>query len=374
VIRPHTFYITMALEILAIHPSQPRDWTQTVDEYLASNGIQYTAATPLAGGHSAYVWRIDGYFKNNNNINGRKNHFRPEDPCILKYAEEVCKGAPQMKLDAKRMRFEARALRSAPVARACEVEPSVRVPRVLETMDHALLMSWGGEEDLRSAYINQRAFDAGKVGSRIGRWLASMHIAGLNDEEVRHFENDCVESAGAVEHKILREAMLKDGLRDEEADAAIMVLRSPAGPKTLVAWDFRPMNTLLSFGRSDCDREPGVTIVDWECSAYSCPVADLRLWTAEALVLEASHGTCSSMVPSFLGAYRQQAGDIVTEDFICKLAISVGSTLLFLVPTGLWVSETTQMEFWKIRAMQFIRAGLKRDMIWLAASEFAPLM
>jgi len=33
-----------------------------------------------------------------------------------------------------------------------------------------------------------------------------------------------------------------------------------------------------------------------------------------------------------------------------------------------------EVEFWKARAMQFVRAGLGEDMEWLAADEFAPLM
>lgn len=54
----------MSIEIANDHPTQPRGWTssETVDDFLTKNNIPYTIATPLAGGHSAYVWRIDGYF------------------------------------------------------------------------------------------------------------------------------------------------------------------------------------------------------------------------------------------------------------------------------------------------------------------------
>jgi len=48
--------------------------------------------------------------------------------------------------------------------------------------------------------------------------------------------------------------------------------------------------------------------------------------------------------------------------------------LIFMVPAGLWTCEEAEVEFWKARAMQFVRAGLERDMEWLAASEFAPLL
>lgn len=364
--------MTMEMEIIINQPVQPRGWTQTVDEYLAENGISYTSAAPLAGGISAYVWRIDGYYKSQTG----KKHKMIEEPCVLKYAEETAKGAPQYNaLDAERMRFEVRALRSGPVARACETEPSVRVPLVLETTSRALLMSWEGEVDLRAAYIDKRAFDVGKVGARIGRWLALMHTAGLKDDEICGFENTSCDGVVAAEHHVLHQAMMQAGLGQVKADAAVLRLRSPAGPKTLISWDFRPMNTLLRFC-DDGDCEPGVSIVDWEASKYGYPVDDVRFWMAEALVLEAKYETSERhMLASFLSAYRRQADkEIVTEDFVCQLAMSVGSMLIFMVPAGLWTCEEAEVEFWKARAMQFVRAGLERDMEWLAASEFAPLL
>ena len=362
----------MAMEIIRTQPGQPRGWTQTVDEYLADHGIPYTSATPLPGGISAYVWRIEGYYKDK----ATEKQNITEEPCVLKYAEETASGAPQYnELDAERMRFEVRALRSGPVARACEAEPSVLVPRVLETTDRALLMSWAGDVDLRAAYADRRAFDVGKVASRLGRWLASMHSAGLRDDEIRNFGNPSSDVVVASEHHVLREAMTQAGFGQEEKDAAVARLRSPAGRKTLISWDFRPMNTLLRWCESD-DGEPSLTIVDWEASKYGCPVDDVRFWVAEALVLEGKYGDCKRrMVPSFLSAYRQQADkEIVTEDFVCKLAISVGSVLLLMGGAGMWTSEKAEVEFWNARAMQLVRAGLERDVKWLAANEFAPLM
>jgi tRNA A-37 threonylcarbamoyl transferase component Bud32 len=360
----------MAMEIISNQPKQPRGWTQTVDEYLADHGISYTSATPLPGGISAYVWRIEGYYKHQ----ATEKDNLTDEPCVLKYAEETASGAPQYNaLDAERMRFEVRALRSGPVARACEAEPSVQVPRVLETTNRALLMSWGGDVNLRTAYIDRRTFDEGKVASRLGWWLASMHSAGLRDNDICGFENSSSDVVVASEHHVLREAMLQAGLGQKEIEAAVARLKSSAGRKTLISWDFRPMNTLLRF----CgDGEPSLTIVDWEASKYGCPVDDVRFWVAEVLVLEAKYGTCRRrMVTSFLSAYRQQADkEIVTEGFVYKLALSVGSILLLMVPAGMWASGKAEIEFWKARAMQFVRAGLERDLKWLAASELAPLM
>lgn len=358
----------MAIEITDEHLAQPRGWTesQTVDEYLTKNGIQYTTATPLAGGLSAYVWRIDGHFDGSMNYQGQ--------PCVLKYAEEIAKGAPQFTVNPKRMRFEARALTSQPVAHACAQEPSVKVPSVLSVTDQALLMSWAGDIDLRSAYMKRdRDFDVANVGGRLGRWIAAVHRGGLNNPDVSGWTNDVTEAFAASEVDNLRKTMAADGMESQTIEEAAQMLVAPAGPKTLISWDFRPMNTLLRFGNSPLD-EPSLTVVDWECAGYGCPVDDLRLWMAEALVLEAKYGTEKKMASSFLAAYRSQAGGtIVTERFVCKLALSVGSMLLQLAPSGLWTSDTSEIGFWCDRAMEFICAASSRDIQWLSVSEFAPL-
>lgn len=358
----------MPIEITNEHPTQPRGWTVTesVEDYLAKHNIPYTTATPLAGGHSAYVWRIDGFFDSSTKDKGQ--------PCVLKYAEEVAKGAPQFTMDANRMLFEARALESRPVAKACEQEPSVQVPSVLSATDQALLMSWAGDIDLRSAYMEKCLdFDVGKVGARLGRWIAAVHIGGLSDAEVSTWTDDITEAFTTIEVKNLRTILAADGMESPNVEEVVQMLVLPAGSKTLISWDFRPMNTLLRFGENPSD-EPSLTIVDWECARYGCPVDDLRLWTAEALVLESKHGTERNMVSSFLTAYRLQAGTtIVTKDFVCKLALSVGSIMLQLVPSGLWTSDQSEIDFWTSRAKQFIRAASRRDMQWLSASEFAPL-
>lgn len=358
----------MAIEITNEHLTQPRGWTVTesVDDYLAKHKIPYTTATPLTGGHSAYVWRIDGYYDHSTKNKG--------EPCVLKYAEETAKGAPQLTLDANRMLFEARAMESQPVASACEQEPSVQVPAVLSATDQALLMSWAGDIDLRSAYMEKcRDFDVGKVGARLGRWIAAVHLGGLHDAEVSTWTNNSTDGFTTVEIENLRNIMAVDGMEAQAVEQVVQILGLPAGPKTLICWDFRPMNTLLRFSEN-LSEEPSLTIVDWEFSRYGCPVDDLRLWMAEGLMLDSKYGTERNMVSSFLAAYRLQAGGtIVTKHFVCKLALSVGSIILQLVPSGLWTTDQSEIDFWVSRAKQFIRAASREDMQWLSASDFAPL-
>lgn len=347
------------------HPEQPPGWKHTVDDYLANHGINHTAAIPLQGGNSAYIWRIDGF---QDPISGAIN-----EPCVLKYAEEAAKGSPSFTFDASRMQFEARALASRPVAIACLSEPSVRVPKVLRTTDRALLMSWGGDIDLRSAYIQGPTFDVGDVGARLGRWLACLHLAGLEDEQIRTYESDMVEPVVAGEHENLRKTMIVHGMGETAVQEAMARLRDPVGSRTMTVWDFRPMNTLLRIPNT-AESKPDLTVIDWECSRYGCPVDDLGHWVAETLVFEARHGKGPNMVLHFLAAYALRAGEkIVTADFVCKLAISVGSTLLSLAPSKLWDTDKVEAEVWMARGLQFVRAGVDMDMAWFSSSELSLL-
>lgn len=115
-------------------------------------------------------------------------------------------------------------------------------------------------------------------------------------------------------------------------------------------------------------------MIDWEASAYGCPVWDLAFWVTETIVLETKHNDSKALVSSFLCSYRRTAGDgIVADKFVAKLALLVGSSLNYFVPRGFWDSTEDEVEFWKDRAMQLIRAGLEQDLDWIASSEIGIL-
>jgi aminoglycoside phosphotransferase (APT) family kinase protein len=117
------------------------------------------------------------------------------------------------------------------------------------------------------------------------------------------------------------------------------------------------------------------TVIDWEASAYGCPVWDLAFWVTETLVLESKHSTTIKLVPSFLASYRRTAGEkIVTDDFAAKLALLVGSSLNYFVPRGFWDSTEEEVQYWKDRAMQLVRAGLDHDISWITSSEIRALV
>ncbi|KAK8062626.1 hypothetical protein PG997_014723 [Apiospora hydei] len=359
----------MSVDIAKEMPANPRDWTGGIESYLEEHQIVCEKVTPLTSGLSSWVWRLDGL------SDGR---YREGEPAILKCAEGMAKLAP-VPLAADRLQLEIKALKSRAVAEACRQEPSVRVPRVLQETQRGYLMTWGGEMDLRVAYKEGKLMDPAAVGARLGKWLACLHLAGTDRDEwnTRNSDVDTFIAPGGLEEQAIRTALGTEGSSVQEIDHVIDVLRQPAPVQTLTPWDFRPMNTLLKF------KEPGavpeLTIVDWEFSHYGDPAYDLRLWAAEAMVLEAKFGkgkeNSGSLLSSCLAAYRLGTGDAIVDDkFVCKTAIALGAFLLLFMPAPFWDCVEEDREPWVKLALQYIKAGAETDMGWLLQSSLGPLL
>ncbi|KAK8131747.1 hypothetical protein PG984_008185 [Apiospora sp. TS-2023a] len=150
----------MSVEITQETPANPRDWSGGIDSYLAEHQIACSKVTPLSGGLSGWVWRLDGwsggsgeddYPTHQQDKTTSRACRRAGEPAILKCADGMAKLAP-VPLEAERLQLEIKALRSPAVAEACRQEPSVEVPRVLQETCRGYLMSFGGEMDLRVAY------------------------------------------------------------------------------------------------------------------------------------------------------------------------------------------------------------------------------
>lgn len=139
----------MSVEITKETPANPRDWSGGIDDYLAQHQIVCSEVTPLSGGLSGWVWRLDGCSDSQGPT--PRAYCRAGEPVILKCADGMAKLAP-VPLEAERLQLEIKALRSRAVAEACRQEPSVEVPRVLKETCRGYLMTWGGEMDLRVAY------------------------------------------------------------------------------------------------------------------------------------------------------------------------------------------------------------------------------
>lgn len=234
ILFPHT--ATMAqFEVLTEVIEAPPGWKQTIHEYLAKHNFRCQKATPLQGGASAYVWRIEGL-----TINGCKPQTQrasyADEVVITNYGGNTAKGAANLEMAPERMQFEARAMNSTVVAQACSQEPAVEVPWVVGSTNEAVMMSWAGDIDLRSAYIKDPTLDAVYVGTSLGRWLACMHLAGINNVEIKDWTNSTAETFQALERTNMRHQLSTvPDFSPEEIDGAVTIHDSIASVWTLTA-------------------------------------------------------------------------------------------------------------------------------------------
>lgn len=351
-------------------PTHPRDWKFGIDEYLRHNNVVCDEAIPLDTGTSCYLWRLEGLKDATATANGHEEG----QPVIIKCADSSPKDQA-FPVAADRLTIEVRALQSKAVAEACRQEPSVQVPTVLRTTTNGFIMSHAGSTDLRTTYKTGELVDAPGVGARLGKWLAHLHLAGIatgpdgwksNNDELDKFY-----LPGGIAEGIVRAA----ASGKEEAERILSAMRAPAPVRTLTPWDFRPMNTVVRI-HADKGAAPDLTIVDWELAHYGEPSDDVRMWFAEALLLEWKFGG-RGMLSSFLSAYKQNTGPGFVDDaFVYKVALTAGVYILFImgINPGVWDCTEEDTAVWKGRALEYIRAGTEGDLNWVMQTPLKSLI
>ncbi|KAL0930183.1 uncharacterized protein CTRU02_215003 [Colletotrichum truncatum] len=344
-------------------PTHPNDWTVGLDDYLKQNRVLYDEAIPLNTSTSCYLWRLEGMKDAEASANG----YVEGQPVVMKCADSTPK-SQAFQVSPDRLRFEVKALTCKAVKEACEQEPSVQVPRVLRTTTNGFIMNWLGQTDLWTAYRTGELLDVSKVGARLGRWLGCLHLAGIalgpDGWSFEHSELSMFYAPGGLADQTINAAMDKD-----EAEKVLAAMRIPAPIRTLTPWDFRPMNIVVHF-TDDKNAAPGLAVVDWELCHYGDPCDDIRMWVAEVVILETKlekHGLLSS----FLSAYKHHMGAaIVDHDFVFRVALNVGIYILWLVPMdpAVWDCTEEDVESWKTKSLEFIRAGVNEDLAWIERS------
>lgn len=346
-------------------PPNPRLWAGGIDQYLADNNITCTSATAIEGSRSCYIWRIDGLV--------HPEHL-PTDPAALKCADSTPKFTDDA-VSPARLATEVRALTCDAVAAASRAEPSVRVPKVLRTTENGFLMSWAGDVNLRDAFRDDPTLDMVDIGTRIGKWLGCLQVAGAAlgasgfepvNPELRRFYNP-----GGFMDKLVQSVVTET----EASDMILAALRGIETTRTLTAWDFRPMNSLLRFPDSSDDyKTPEIYIVDWELTQFGEAAGDVGMWCAEAMVLEDKYGN-RGLLSSFLKAYKQHAAEIVDDMFVRKVGMVVGVMLVHFmrIAAQLWGSTEDEVARWREAARAFLRAGAEGDLQWLEGSLLGPL-
>ncbi|TLD33494.1 hypothetical protein PspLS_01050 [Pyricularia sp. CBS 133598] len=343
-------------------PAHPHHWSGGINSYLSANDIDCKSATPITAGTSCYLWRLDGFLCPSHPV---------ESPAVLKCADSTPKFSDDA-VSPARLAIEIRALNSPVVAAATRAEPSVRVPTVLRETANGLVMSWAGDVNLLEAFTKGLPLDYADVGSRIGKWLGNLQTAGMKagpsgfdlvNPELGRFYNP----GGYLD------MLVKSAIPDPAESAAVLAsLRATQTARTLTAWDFRPMNNLLS---SASGPRPEVYIVDWELAQFGEAVGDVAMWAVEAMVLEDKHGS-HGMLEGFLKAYKANSAGIINEAFEAKAGMLTGVMLTYFmrIAPRLWGSTEEEVAHWRQRAVEFLRAGAKRDMKFLKSSEIGTLM
>ncbi|WYZ43443.1 hypothetical protein EsH8_VI_001142 [Colletotrichum jinshuiense] len=288
----------------------------------------------------------------------------------------MAKGGP-VAVDAGRLHTEVEALKSKAVAEACRQEPSVRVPSVLRETHNGFIMSWAGDVDLRTAFMTDDSSDMAAIGAHLGKWLACLHQAGISigpdGWNTQHETLDKFFSGpGGMEEQAVRSVLPTD----DEIESVLKVLRTPSPIRTLTPWDFRPSNVVLSKSNKEGEL-PGMTIVDWELCHYGDPTCDLRMFVAEAIIMEAEFGD-RGLLSSFLVAYKRHTdSSIVDKAFVRKVAVAVGVFVLYFLGQGgamLWgFTEEDSLE-WTEKAIEYLKAGADDDTEWLGQSPLKPFL
>ena len=354
-------------------PVQPRSWEGGVDEYLKQNGITAKKITPLEGGTSCYLWRLDGMDGMQRPASSKATPLVPS--AVLKCADSMARAGP-FSVDPNRLQAEVKALRSLAVTAACRQVPSVRVPSILRETHQGVVMSWAGDIDLRTLHNTDPSFNVSNIGTRLGAWLASLHLEGVSSGPGElDTGNETLERAfsgpGGMEEQAIK-SVLSDA---DKIESVLNLLHAPPLVRTVTHWDFRPSNIVLSVSREG-GAPPGLTVVDWELCHYGDPANDIRMWVAENIIMEAKHSD-RGLLSSFLTAYKRHAGDsLVDKVFVRKVALSVGVFLLYFMGQGakLWGFTEADLQKWTAIAIEYLTAGAHDDVEWMRRSVLRPLM
>ena len=330
---------------------QPRNPDFSLEACLKDIGVSIDTVTPLTGGLVNYAWRVT-------DTAGKT--------WILKHAEASLKLNASIESDPARLSYEVRGMNSEAVRSACKAVRGVTVPGVISynEISHTLVTTDGGTRSLAGAYtINE--LDMRDVGQRLAIWLAALH-KNTQDASPETWRNELAESVSMVAANGMPQCMADHGYGHcvgEIARDGYFALQ-PGEPACCVQCDFRPGNILV-------DEDDNLSIIDWEDSRRQSPALDLRLFAAQAYLLDVLHGE-RGLLEAFLMTYKLHAGDMCDERVAYRTAVMFGGFLVFWLPQMDLCSASQSAEFAAYGAKVVDRAVAK-DWQWLQQSRLAPL-
>lgn len=330
---------------------QPRNPGFSLEACLEGLGVSIDTVTPLTGGLVNYVWRITD---------------KSGKTWILKHAEASLKLNASIESDPARLSYEIRGMNSEAVHLACRAVDGVTVPTVISynNTSHTLVTTDGGQRTLANAYATS-GLDMRDVGTRLATWLATLHKA-TQDASPDIWRNDLAESVSMVAANGMPQGMADHGYGRRVGEIArdgYFALQS--GERACcVQGDFRPGNILV--GENNV-----LSIIDWEDSRRQSPALDLRLFAAQAYLLDVLHGE-RGLLEAFLTTYRLHAGDMWDEQVARRTAVMFGGFLVFWLPQ-MDLCSTSQSADLAAYGAKVVDRTIARDQQWLQQSRLAPL-
>jgi aminoglycoside phosphotransferase (APT) family kinase protein len=330
---------------------QPRNAAFSLEACLQETGVSIASVTPLTGGLVNYVWRIT-------DTQGKT--------WVLKHAEPSLKLNPSIQSDPSRLSHEARGMNSEAVHAACKAVAGITVPRVIAYNDslHTLVTTDGGHLGLAEAYETGK-LDMSDVGQRLAKWLAALHTMTWNTPP-GIWKNELAESVSMVAANGMPQCMEEHGYERRVGELARdgYFELQPGEHACCVQGDFRPGNILV--GEDDV-----LSIIDWEDSRRQSPALDLRLFAAQAYLLDVLHGE-RGLLEAFLTSYKNHAGDICDERVARRTAVMFGGFLVFWLPQMDLCSAAQSAELATYGA-QVVDKTVAGDLEWLKQSRLGPL-
>lgn len=329
----------------------PRNPEFSLEACLESTGISIDTVTPLTGGLVNYVWRIT---------------TTTGEPLIIKHAEASLKLNASIESDPARLAHEVRGMGAQAVRDACKVVKGVDAPKVISYNDklHTLITTDGGNDSLADAYEAGK-LDMQDVGERLAKWVAALHTAtqGVSPEV---WKNDLAESVSMVAANGMPQCMDDHGFGRRVGEIARdqFFALQPDEPVCCVQGDFRPGNILV--GQDDV-----LNIIDWEDSRRQSPALDLRLFAAQAYLLDVLHGE-RGLLKAFLKAYKRHAGQLCDERVAQRTAVMFGGFLVFWLPQMDLCSASQSARLASYGA-QVVDKAIAGDFQWLRESRLGPL-
>lgn len=279
----------------------------------------------LSGGNINHVWRI----------------HRRESSIIAKYAPPHIATNPDVPLNDKRIRFEAKALKLFKRGGLLNhiAKDDIRPPKILafDVQLSLLIMEDVGAFDELNV-VDKQTFSSGSIGENLGTFIGRLHRESYQKADFREsFQNHEIQKVryqlqyeSAHEYAKIADEQKKEVIKTKSRSLG-KSLQNPQKGKCLIMGDLWPPSVFVN---SDLE----IRLIDWEFVHFGRPLQDVGHFAAHCWMQQLTSNTTSesdwwmSLWTSFWSAYKHAAGTLFDELFDenekQKIGIHIGTEIL----------------------------------------------